>query len=280
MRRVGTSSAMCTTRRWPTRSDGLQAAGVRVAMITHGSDMRLPSRHAEAHADSPFRSADWPLIPALEAEARRNRELLDEVGVPIFASTPGMLDDVPEARWLPVVVDGERWANDVRPMQRERPVVVHAPTSSMIKGSELIEPIVRDLHDRGVIEYRRIEGVPSAEMPTLFRDADIVLDQFRLGDYGVAACEALAAGRIVVGHVHESVRAAVERETGWALPLVESDVASLALVLGDLISHRDRAREIAAQGPAFVRDVHDGRRSAEVMAPFLTGRDGGASPRS
>ena len=84
----------------------LQAAGLRVAMLTHGTDMRLPSRHAEAHADSPFRATDWPLVPALEAEARRNRALLDEVRVPIFASTPGMLDDVPEARWLPVVVDG------------------------------------------------------------------------------------------------------------------------------------------------------------------------------
>ena len=168
----------------------------------------------------------------------------------------------------------DRWANGTRPMQRERPVVVHAPTSSRLKGSELIEPIVRDLHDRGVIEYRRIEGVPSAEMPALFRDADIVLDQFRLGDYGVAACEALAAGRIVVGHVHESVRATVERETGSVLPIVESDAASLTRVLGELISHRDHARELAARGPAFVREVHDGRRSAEVMKLFLTGRDG------
>ena len=257
----------------------LQSAGVRVAMLTHGSDMRLPSRHAAAHADSPFRSSDWPLIPALEAEAQRNRALLDEVGVPIFVSTPGMLDDVPEARWLPVVIDAERWANDTQPMQRERPLVVHAPTNSVIKGSELIEPIVRELHDRGMIEYRRIEGVPSAEMPALFREADIVLDQFRLGDYGVAACEALASGRIVVGHVHDAVRDLIERETRSLLPIVESDAASLARVLGDLVSDRSRARELAARGPAFVREVHDGRRSAEAMRPFLTERDDGGSPR-
>ncbi|WP_448003837.1 hypothetical protein [Agromyces bauzanensis] len=252
----------------------LQAAGVRVAMLTHGSDMRLPSRHAARHPDSPYRAGEWASTAALETEARRNRALLDEVGVPIFASTPGMLDDVPEAAWLPVVVDCDRWASDAAPLQRERPVVVHAPSSSIVKGSELIEPAVRALDEEGVIEYRRIEGIPAAQMPDVVRDADIVLDQFRLGDYGVAACEALAAGRLVIGNVDETARSVVRRETGLQLPIVESAVANLEAVLREVVADRSQYREIAARGAEFAREVHDGRFSARVLEPFLAGGTG------
>ena len=243
-------------------------------MLTHGTDMRLPSRHAEAHADSPFRATDWPLVPALEAEARRNRALLDEVRVPVFASTPGMLDDVPEARWLPVVVDGERWANGTRPMQRERPLVVHAPTSSMLKGSELIEPIVRELHDRGVIEYRRIEGVALgrdvrtvAAMPTSCSTSSArATSGSRMRGAGRGSDRRGACAR--VGACHRRA------QTGSVLPIVEADAASLTRVLVELISHRDHARDAAARGPAFVREVHDGTRSADGDEALPTGRDG------
>ena len=41
--------------------------GVAVAMLCHGSDIRLPSRHAAAHADSPFREGLWEPTPMLES---------------------------------------------------------------------------------------------------------------------------------------------------------------------------------------------------------------------
>ncbi len=245
----------------------LRAAGIRVAMLTHGSDMRSPSRHAAAHPDSPYR--EWSLAPVLEAEAARNRALLDEAKVPIFASTPGMLADVPEATWLPVVVDVDRWAGGPTPLERERPVVVHLPSKAVVKGSDLIEPAVAALHDEGLIEYRRVQGVPSAEVPGIFRDADIVLDQFRLGDYGVAACEAMAAGRVVVGNVDPEVREAVRATTGRELPIVESSASAVADVIRSIVADPARYRGVAADGASFVRDVHDGRASARAAAPFL-----------
>ena len=107
-------------------------------------------------------------------------------------------------------------------------------------------------------------------MPAVYGSADIVLDQFRIGDYGVAACEALAAGRVVVGHVSEHARAHVRHATGRDLPIVEATIDSLEAVLTDIVTHRERFAAVAREGLPFVTGVHDGRFSADVLRPFLT----------
>jgi hypothetical protein len=245
-------------------------AGLHVAFLCHGSDIRLPSRHAVENEYSPFRGPLGGVTARLEKQAVENKALLDTMRLPVFVSTLGLLRDVPVASWLPVVVEPALWATDSIPLTRERPVVAHAPSRASMKGSELIDPVMRGLHDEGLIEYVRIAGVPAADMPAVYRNADIVLDQFRLGDYGVAACEALAAGRVVVGHVTADVRARVRESTALDLPIVEASADTLGGVIRDMCENRERYRSIARSGIDFVRDVHDGRRSADVLRPFLT----------
>ncbi len=247
----------------------LTEAGLRVAMLAHGSDIRLPSRHAADHPDSPFADPTWDQVAVFERQAASNLALLERLGLPVFVSTLGLLDDVPAAEWLPVVVDANAWTGGDAPLTRTRPVVAHAPSSGHMKGSDLVDPVLSRLDAEGVIEYVRVTGVPAAQMPDVYRRADIVLDQFRLGDYGVAACEALAAGRVVVGHVSPAVRDAVRARTGRELPVVESRGGDIERTLIDILADPDRARALAEEGAAFVREVHDGRKSADAMRGFL-----------
>jgi len=81
----------------------------------------------------------------------------------------------------------------------------------------------------------------------------------------VAAGEGLAAARVVVGHVADRVRERV----GEDLPIVEATAQTVGEVLERICDERDWACERAAAGLDFVRRVHDGRRSAAVLAPFL-----------
>ena len=248
----------------------LQARGVRVAMVCHGSDIRLPSRHRELEPWSPL-TEDWEPTSVLEEQAALLASRLEELALPVLVSTPDLLIDVPRATWLPVVVDIERWAGTgaPRPLEREVPVVAHAPSNAHVKGSALIEPVLESLAARGLIDYRRIEGVPAAEMPRVYGEADVVLDQFRIGNYGVAACEAMAAGRLVISHVSDFVREKAHEASGVELPILEATPDSLEQVLLDALADRERARTLAVQGAAFVRSLHDGARSAEVLATFL-----------
>ncbi|QEO13552.1 glycosyltransferase family 4 protein [Agromyces intestinalis] len=249
----------------------LREAGLSTAYLAHGTDVRLPSAHRELTPWSPFADAEL-YVDRLEREASRNRRLLAELGRPTFVSTPDLLIDVPGAHWCPVVVDLDRWREPEPPGVRERPIVVHVPSKSTIKGTQLIEPAMRELDRAGVIEYRSVSGVPSERMPELYRTADIVLDQFRLGSYGVAACEAMAAGRVVVGHVVDSVRAAAAAAgDGVALPIVEATPDTVGEVVASLAADTERMRRLGAAGIAFVEAVHDGRCSARALVDHWIG---------
>ena len=54
------------------------------------------------------------------------------------------------------------------------------------------------------------------------------------------------------------------------IPIPEVTVDTLEGVLRDIVGRRDHYRAVAAQGPEFVRRLHDGRFSRDVlMREFL-----------
>lgn len=245
----------------------LTERGVSCGLLFHGSDIRPPSLHAADSRWSPFSNTSR-VVRALEDEATQNAALAASLDVPCFVSTPDLLRWLPGAEWCPIVVDPTRW-HAVRSREQGPPIVAHAPSNTWIKGTQLIEPMLGRLHHEGVIEYRQIVGVAHAAMPAFYAGADVVLDQFRLGSYGVAACEAFASGRLVMGHVDDRTRAEVRGRTGLDLPLHEATVESLEGELRRFAADPEAFAETQAAGPGFVAEVHDGRRSAAALAPFL-----------
>jgi len=247
----------------------LDRAGVQRGYVSHGSDLRMPRAHADRDPWSPFRDVDPETLAVQEELVAANGRFLREQQRPVFVSTPDLLVDFPDATWLPVVVDGAQWASTSAVLERARPIVVHSPTSATLKGSHLIEETLRRLHEREIIDYRFVNGVAHGEMPALYDDADIVLEQFRLGSYGRTAIEAMAAGRVVIGHVSSAVRSVVSRATGRDLPLLQATPDTLEELLLDTLADRDNARAHAAAGPDFVSHAHGRASAARVLAPFL-----------
>ncbi len=243
----------------------LRKDGLSVGLVAHGSDIRLGSLHAELYPYSPWKDSGWELGRRLQAQAERLSRLMADDPGPAFVSTPDLLDFCPRATWLPVVVDGTDWTSDRPLLEARRPVVLHVPSNPELKGSRHIDAQMQPLHDRGLIEYRRTEGVPPQQMPGLVADSDIVIDQVALGLYSAMAVQAMYAGRVAVAHVHERVRARVGRE----LPIVEATPDDLTDVVERLVAERDEAREVAARGTVYAREVHDGRRSAAALTTFL-----------
>jgi hypothetical protein len=243
---------------------------VRAGLLFHGSDIRSPDRHVELYRFSPFRApatdADRQLTEVLRGKTAEMAKWVADFDGPVFVSTPDLIDDVPQATWLPVVVDLEQWTEGARPpLEREVPVVVHAPSRPFMKGSDLIEPTLRGLADKGLIEYRRLEHIPQAELVGVVQDADIVLDHFVIGNYGVMTCQAMAAGRISIANIDERVRGRVPAD----IPTIQADPDTLGEVIEGVLADRDAARAVAATGRAFVREFHDGRKSAEALASWL-----------
>lgn len=241
--------------------------GVEVALMCHGSDVRRPSLNRARTPLSPYR-ADDPATSRLERLALRNLKVIETLNLPVFVSTPDLLVDVPGAVWCPVVIDSRHWDRP-RPPWVGRLRVAHAPSKAHMKGSAQIEPILLRLAEEGVIDYTPVRGVPHGAVPDVFAAADVVVDQFSVGSYGVAACEAMAAGCVVVSHVTQQVRDVVARETARPLPIVEAGPATLAAILRRLAASDDERAQLVQAGREFVGEVHDGRRSAGVLSDWM-----------
>jgi hypothetical protein len=249
--------------------EALRARGVQVALVSHGSDLRDPDVHATRDRWSPFADGTWSRLEEFRRLTARHRALLEATRAPLFVSTPDLVREWPDARWLPVVVDGAAWAAEPLRAERRPPRVLHIPSNAYVKGTDLIEPIARRLHDEGVIEYRQESGLPAAEMAARVHWADVVLEQFRIGTYSVAAAEAMAAGRLVVAHLPQDVLDVVTAATGRDVPVVAATPDDLESLLRDIAADPAPWWRRAAEGPEFAAAVHDGRISAQALAPFL-----------
>lgn len=242
--------------------------GKQVALLSHGTDARIPSLHMARERWHPYDALEQSQLDRMEENARANVAFYESFDGPVYVSTPGLLEFVPSATWLPLVVDLAMWEPPNEPMQRGLPVVAHVPSGPQ-KGSHMIDPILSSMAERGLIEYLRVEGVQYAEMPGLYGTADLMVEQFGIADYSAAACEAMAAGRVVVSRVADGVREKVLGDTGLELPVVEANPETLEAVILELVADRDRVRGLGVQSREFVRAVHDGRRSAGILQQWL-----------
>lgn len=243
----------------------LRAVGVEVALLLHGSEIRNPRRHAQTTPWSPFRDPDEELTAHLQRGRDQLFPVVEAFDGPKLVSTLDLLADLPDATWLPVVVDLDVWSSDQPVMAREVPIVLHAPSRASIKGTSFVEDAMREMLAEGLIDYRRIEGVPPADMPRHLAEADIVLDQFSLGTYGVLAAQAMAAGRVVVGHVTDEVRGLCPEP----LPIVEATPDHMVEVVRGLVQDRASAIVSAEAARRYVEIVHSGDWSARVLTTAL-----------
>lgn len=241
----------------------LETAGVSVAFIAHGTDVRDPDLHAQRTPWSLY--PEDPRTDSLRAEARKNLALLSRVRRPTFVSTPDLLLDLPDAVWCPVIADTARFTPSRPAFNNSSLSIVHSASDPLAKGSHYIRPALTPLIDSGEVDFRLVTGTPWADMPAVIESSDVVIDQFRAGSYGVAACEAMAAGRVVVGHILPEVRDRIERASGLALPIVEATPDTLHEVISCLLSDRSKTQKIAEAGPEYIARVHSGSMSAQTL---------------
>ena len=254
-----------TVRRMLFQAATARRYGIRLALLFHGSDIRVPSLHAATHTDSPFHESLDGLTAKLEAQTQTMRRWLRVWPFPIFISTVDLKRFVPRGRWLPIVPDAS-WFTPMSATStdRPRPPVLHLPSPRALFQSDRVDQICQQLHDEGVIEYRSITGVSPGEVRAHVEWSDIVIDKIGLGGTGVMGAEAMASGRLLIGDVDQIVRS--ERPD---LPLIQSSTSTLEQVIRDLVADRTTWAARAAAGQAFARKYHDGRYSAAALAKWM-----------
>lgn len=250
----------------------LQEAGVKVGLVSHGSDIRSPGLHRELEPRSPFNGPLDGRTKAAEEKASRTHAIMDELGVPEFVSTPDLLSFRPNATWLPLVTDPERW-NHIAPttLQKEKLTVMHLTSRQpALKGSDAISAAMKRLDEEGVIEYLEVPFVKYEELPALMEKADIVVNQVNMGLYAAVAVEAMFSGRVVVAGVWDSVRETIKEQTGLELPIVEANGDNVYGVVKRISDHREQYLPLAQKGREYAYAVHSPQQVGKVLEEFLS----------
>ena len=159
---------------------------------------------------------------------------------------------VPEAEVIPPGVDLAA-IEPAPPSDRERPLIVHAPSSRRRKGSEHVIAAVEGLD----ADLELVEGLRHDEAFERYRAADIVVDQLNAGWYGLFAIEAMALGKPVVTFLHDEAVRRTEEAFGTRVPIVSATAETLREALRPLVADAARRRELGAASRAYVEQVHD-----------------------
>ena len=167
---------------------------------------------------------------------------------------------VPEAEVVPVGIDLTPYS-PVPPSDRERPLVVHAPSNRKRKGTDFVIAACEQLP----VDLDIVEGLHHDEARTRYEAADIVVDQLNAGWYGVFAIEAMALGKPVVTFLHEEAVRRTEEAFGVRVPIVGTTKETLAEDLRPLVESAEERRRIGAESRAFVEQVHDVERVTDRL---------------
>ena len=246
----------------------LRAAGLHVGVVATGSDVRVPSEQAERRPWNPYERFGAKRLARREKRSTAVRNQLLRYPGPVFVTAAGLLEDLPGATWLPLVVDSTHRVSDRPALTGDRPVVAFAPDSGPGRPN-WIDPVLTGLAADGVIEYLSLADVPAGRLPEVIGSADVVIDEIGSDDYGLTAVVALSAGRSVLGMVSAEVRDHVRLSTGLELPVTQVDPGTVRDVLLDLRERPEAYRRQASRGPEFAAAVHSGDRSVDALAELL-----------
>jgi glycosyltransferase involved in cell wall biosynthesis len=167
---------------------------------------------------------------------------------------------VPDAEVVPPGIDLREY-EPVPPADRDRPVVLHAPSSRRRKGTEHVIAAC----ERLPVELEIVEGLRHDEARRLYERADIVVDQLNAGWYGLFAIEAMALGKPVVTFLHDEAVRRSEEAFGLRVPIVSATADTLLDRLRPLVESADERRRVGAESRAYVERVHDVEGAADRL---------------
>jgi O-antigen/teichoic acid export membrane protein/glycosyltransferase involved in cell wall biosynthesis len=168
---------------------------------------------------------------------------------------------VPEATVIPPGIDVASIVPSP-PELRERPVVVHAPSSRERKGTARVIEACAGLP----VDLEIVEGLHHADAFERYRRADIIVDQLHAGWYGLFAIECMALGKPVVTFLHDEAVGRTEDAYDIRVPIVNAGPETLRDRLAELVDvGPDGRAALGADARAYVERVHDLERVTDRL---------------
>ncbi len=181
----------------------------------------------------------------------------------MFVHSPELLPHVPGAVMVERIFDLQEWPQ-AELTERKRAVLLHIPSKRAMKGTDLIVDGVQRLKAEGLdFEFRLLQDVLHAEVQRTMHDADILIDQLLIGDFGIVSVEAMASNRVSVAYLLDEVK-----QEYPDLPVYQVNPDTFVDRMRDLILDQKLRRRLAEAGRAFVEKHFSAPTVARKLVAF------------
>ncbi|MCE5337665.1 MAG: hypothetical protein LLF90_03150 [Methanomicrobiaceae archaeon] len=173
----------------------------------------------------------------------------------VYVSTPDLLDTVPFADWLPNPVPKVSSIPELQHVfKNEIPVLLHAPTDRVRKGTDIILQAVDIAQNDGCkFEFRLIENRPREEVLREIARSDIVIDQVGTGMYGMISIEAMMCRKPVICHIEDRFHGLCK---DCPIYKVDPTSISVASAIHNLLDNPEMLKDLGRRGEQYVHEVH------------------------
>ena len=241
----------------------VRAFGIRIIAAPNGLDVvhatRVKTRYdwvGRLARDYP----DWDLAAETSALRGRIRMMCDHADL-VIAGDSASARFLPRTdltfKYFPIDVDAFEPRFET---SNAVPVIVHAPNHRALKGTDVLLHALDGLDVP--FELRLIEKTPRAEALQMYRDADIIADQFCIGAFGVLALEGLALGKPVLAYLDEEHLG----DPWFNLPIVNTTHENMRDVLRILLQFPELRLRLGRAGRAAVEKYQSVPALAEVWS--------------
>ena len=241
----------------------LRRHGVRIACVFTGSDIRSPALMRRFQDETGLETIATYLdqvspvfaTAAFDEQRRRTAAVADRYADVIFSAAVDQLSYLERATepfpyFFP---DEDLLLSDAKHAAAGPRIVIHAPSSPIIKGTQVVRAAVQRLRAEGYdFEYRELIGVPHAEVLASLREAHIVLNEFYAFVPGVFGVEAMASGCGLLTRADESIE--TDLPAGSNSAWIVTSAADVYANLRRLLDEPGRIAPQAAAGLAWVRE--------------------------
>lgn len=251
--------------------------GLDLAIVKHlgkpsivewqGAEIRIPEVE---FADNPYYAvavADGREYNRYEnlQQSRRLQKRFRDAGF-VCSAAPGMVQHIQKDIFPNYYILPRRLIlSDYQPVfpqtDVKKPIVVHAPTAPISKGTPVVLRTIEQLKPHCNFEFRLIQGIPRSQVLQILKKADILLDQFVVGDFGSVSLEAMALGKPVVCYIKPTLAAQYPSD----LPIVNATQETLPNVLEELINEPELRRNLGQRGRAYVEKNHNALEVAKKL---------------
>jgi hypothetical protein len=246
-----------------------KARGKRIFMTLQGCDVRLAAASHRAHAVTMCKSTGCRFFSGCTTNQDHVRAAMIARILPlcdrVFVLNPDLKHHAPMAEFLPYANVDIAAIPLALPSATGRPLVLHAPTDPLIKGSAEIEAALKVLAQEFDFEFKKVTGVPHAEAMQLYARADLVIDQILAGWYGGFAVELMAMGKPVAAYIRAEDLPFVPPDMADALPILQIDPRDLVADLRRIFERRAEWPAMGQASRSFVERWHDPARVAAAL---------------